>query len=147
MMKKNRLYLILVVFTLVFCFNSCLELPDKDDTSNDSRYTEDIVGRWRKASESDENPVGNYLYYVYQSDGWGYTWDEGDDFSEQETLNNYHGNGWFEWSIYGGRLTEIHHFKSSSSVSTKTYKIRQLTSNRLVKYDEAGSKEQVLTKN
>ena len=125
--------------------SSCVDIG-KIDTSKDDQYTADIVGRWRKASESDQNPSGNYLYYVYRSDGWGYTWDEGDDFTEQETLDNFHGNGWFEWSIYNATLTEKHHFKSSSAITTKTYKIRQITDTRLVKFDETGNKTQTLTR-
>lgn len=146
-MKHTKLFYSLVSAAVIICFNSCLELPDKVDTSKDDQYTSDIVGRWRKASESDYNAAGNYLYYVYQSDGWGYTWDEGDDIIESEVVNdNYHGNGWFEWSIYNARVTEKHHFRSSSAITTKTYKIQQLSDTRLSKYDEAGAKTQILTR-
>lgn len=145
-MQKRYLILPLTLILVICFFSSCLELPDKTDTSKDDQYTSDIVGRWRKASESDINPTGHYLYYVYQSDGWGYTWDEGDDFTEEETLNNYHTNGWFEWSIYNARVTEVHHFKSSSAVTTKAYKIKQLTDTQLAKYDETGNKTQLLTR-
>ena len=146
-MKHTKLFYLLVSAAVIICFNSCLELPDKVDTSKDDQYTSDIVGRWRKVSESDINPSGNYLYYVYQADGWGYTWDEGDDIIESEVVNdNYHGNGWFEWSIYNARVTEKHHFRSSSAITTKTYKIQQLSDTRLSKYDEAGAKTQILTR-
>lgn len=148
-MKSFPKYRLLTITLLigVITLNGCIELPDKIDTSKDDQYTTDIVGRWRKTSESDYNAQGNYLYYVYQADGWGYTWDEGDDISEAEVYNdNYHGNGWFEWSIYNSRLTEKHHFKSSSAITTKTYKITQLTDTQLSKFDETGNKTQRLNR-
>ena len=148
-MAKSRKYNLLsfAILFIIVTLSGCVELPDKIDTSKDDQYTSDIVGRWRKASESDYNAAGNYLYYVYLADGWGYTWDEGDDIIEKEVVEeNYHGNGWFEWSIYNARLTEKHHFKSSSAITTKTYKIRQLTDTQLSKFDETGNKTQVLNR-
>lgn len=144
-MKLNKVLILSFLFSFGLVTTSCVDKGEKEDTSHDEQYTKDIVGRWRKASE-ETSQSDKYLYYVYQADGWGYTWDEGDDVSEQEVINEYPGNGWFEWEIYNARVVEKHKFTSSSAVTTKRYKITQLTDTRLVKYDETGEKERIFTR-
>lgn len=110
-MKLNRL-LIYSVAAVIFAaiFTACT--PDGGKEFDRAL----LIGKW----ESNENQGE---FYVYESDGNGHTWDEGDDISESETQA-------FTWTLEQDILTHIHIIEMGG-VSPKTYIVTELTSNTL----------------
>ena len=112
MMKKTFLY-VLAVIAAALCLTSCQQ-PSFDETA--------LIGKWQE--------VGTQLFYTYNSDHTGKTWDEADDVTEAEAQP-------FEWSLVQSTLTQIHIMTVGGNVP-KTYTVTQLTSSKLVYEDDFG---------
>lgn len=91
---------------------SCEKLDDFDQSL--------LVGKWQSGS----------LYYRYLSNGNGYTWDEGDDVSEDEAQD-------FTWTLVQSELTHIHILEIGGTVP-KVYTVTELTSTILTYEDDFG---------
>ncbi len=103
--------------------------------------SEDLIGTWKGASEvipqSDK-----HLIYAFQEDGWGYSYDEGDDISYEDL--QHHGNGWFTWTLSGKTIKTINKMDNGGADVPINYTISQLTSSKLVM--SQGMKTYSLTK-
>ena len=117
-MSKKLLYLFgLALFS--FLIVSCEKggLFDSEDTFDESL----LHGKWKSGT----------LYYKYQPNYTGTTWDEGDDVYENEAQR-------FEWSLVKSELTQIHLMESSGAKIPKIYTITILTSTSLRYKDDFG---------
>ena len=71
---------------------------------------------------------GTQLFYVYRSDGTGYTWDEADDISEAEAQA-------FTWEVDGSEMIHIHLTETGTAEVPKYYIITALSSSELRYHD------------
>ena len=93
-----------------------------------------LVGRWEAPSQASYAEAEDKLVFVFQNedcivDGdnlgkWGYQFDEGDDVSEADVLDDgpdgsYHKNGWFGWKAGEGEI-RMAHMTSIGSAKTPT---------------------------
>ena len=105
------------------------------DTTN---YTaSDLAGTWAEES----NPQCYWVYTLSQDDTgeyyWGKTWDEAEDVSESDL--EFHGNGWFKWSIAGNKLQQLHVMDISAALVPKSYTVSSCTSTTLILKDTYGT--------
>ncbi|MBN1767891.1 MAG: hypothetical protein JXR50_07775 [Prolixibacteraceae bacterium] len=110
--------LILSVVLLVSC-------DEMDDSAFDDAL---LIGKWQSGT----------LFYTYEYDGSGATWDEGDDVHEDEAQR-------FTWTLVNAELTQIHIFESSESTVTKVYTLNTLTETNL-QYEDVFGKQFSFTK-
>ncbi len=111
-MKKALIFLmatILIGLMLVSC--------EKEDDFDESF----LIGKWESGT----------LYYRYFVDGTGYSWDEGDDVTENEAQD-------FTWTLEKSELTHIHILEIGGTVP-KVYTVTELTSTRL-RYEDGFGK-------
>lgn len=116
-MKRKPFYIALLCLCLVPLLCSCLpdeEIPDGDFDVND------LYGKW--------NQTGTRIYYVYHSDGTGYTWDEADDVLEDEAQE-------FTWEVDGSEMIHIHYTETGTARVPKHYIITSLTGSELCYHD------------
>ena len=86
-----------------------------------------LVGKWVNDSNSDD-------YYVFRSNYTGYMWDEGDDVSESEAMND--DNCAFTWALTGATLTILNSTTmTGDSAIPKVYTLKRLTETKLEYYD------------
>lgn len=124
-MKKINLLLTAVVFAAVaVIMSSCGQTEVEYDKAL-------LTGKWQDKAKTT-------LYYVYNSDGSGYTWDEADDITEDEAQK-------FTWTLEGDDLTQIHIMEMGATVP-KTYVVTNLTDTELAYKDELGGKTYTFTK-
>lgn len=123
-------FLVLIAMVMTSCFGG------GDPTYQSS----DLIGTWHGASEVE--PSSKNLIYAFQEDGWGYTYDEGDDISYEDL--QYHGNGWFTWTLSGKTIKTINKMDNEAADVPINYTISQLTSSKLVM--SQGMKNYTLTK-
>ena len=110
---RRIFYKISALFLLLFIFISCSEFGK-------SKYDEALLyGKWRSGT----------LYYKYNSNNTGYTWDTKDDVYENEAQR-------FTWSLSGSELTQIHKLETGGGEIPKVYKISELTSTKLRYFDD-----------
>ena len=80
----------------------------------------DLSGTWLE-----EYTLCYWVYTLTKDDSgeyyWGKTWDEADDVHESDL--EYHGNGWFKWSITNNNLVQIHMMNISEATVPKTYTV------------------------
>lgn len=111
-MKKTLRYLtMLVVVTLIAV--SCT----KEDVTFDQSL---LTGKWQSGT----------LFYKYQADGTGGTWDTSDDVTEAEAQA-------FTWTLVKDLLTQIHVLEIGGSVP-KIYTVTELTETSLKYHDDFG---------
>lgn len=79
-----------------------------------------LIGKWQTGT----------LFYRYFINGTGYTWDEGDDVTEDEAQN-------FTWTLVRSELTHIHILEIGGTVP-KVYTVTELTATRLRYRDDFG---------
>lgn len=108
-MKKIILLAILLITAINF--SSCGSDPTPQFEP------ELIVGTWQN----------NTLFYRYDADGTGVTWDTSDDVSEEE------GNA-FRWTINGSNLL-IEYILWTGAVDPKSYTLVTLT-NEILEYED-----------
>ncbi|HKK80899.1 MAG TPA: hypothetical protein VJ909_01540 [Prolixibacteraceae bacterium] len=114
-MKKILLYLFVSLATSAFMF-SCIEI--EEDSFDESL----LVGKWESGT----------LFYNYNYDGTGSTWDEGDDVTEEEAQE-------FTWTLVEDELTHIHIMEIGGTVP-KIYTVTKLTETTLEYEDGFGVK-------
>lgn len=110
---KRTLILLSSLFVAV-TFTACipeLPLPTADYDIND------LYGKWQSGSE----------YYVYHSDGTGYTWDEADRVYENEAQP-------FTWEVDESEMIHIHKAEMGFDVPDH-YILTELTASTLKYYD------------
>jgi hypothetical protein len=108
-MRKIIIFLMTAVLTALLLV-SCEELEEFDESL--------LIGKWESGT----------LYYRYFGDGTGYTWDEGDDVTEEEAQD-------FTWTLVESELRQNHILEIGGTVP-KIYTVLELTSTRLVYEDD-----------
>lgn len=112
-MKKYLLFLIVFVATSALMF-SCIEI--EEDSFDESL----LVGKWESGT----------LFYKYNYDGTGSTWDQADDVTEEEAQE-------FTWTLVEAELTHIHIMELGGTVP-KVYTVTKLTETTLEYEDSFG---------
>lgn len=56
--------------------------------------------------------------------------------TEEDVLNDKHGNGWFKWLLEKPQLTEIHLMSNNGGDIPKIYTITKLTDTELQYYEK-----------
>ncbi len=110
---KKLFLMSLSVLTLMFMVASCSFGGGDEEPSYDSAL---LIGKWQENS-------AKTLYYVYNSDGTGHTWDTSDDVSESEAQE-------FTWTLIKADLVQIHIMTGGQKVP-KQYTVTLLTSKSL----------------
>lgn len=111
---KRILWNVFFVLCVSVLFNSC---TTEDDTDYDEAL---LYGKWKSGT----------LYYRYDSNGNGATWDTGDDVSESEAQK-------FTWTLVKSTLRQLHIIEISGAVIPKTYTVTKLTATTLVYKDDS----------
>ena len=141
LLAKRSLFLVLSFASLrticfaVLCslfFTACGMFPGQE-----KNYTaSDLNGTWTE----DANPQCFWVYSLTKDDSgeyyWGKTWDEAEDVYESDL--EYHGNGWFKWSITNNNLVQIHMLNLKEKKVPKTYTVTSCTSTTLELKDTYG---------
>ena len=104
---------------LLFLVNSCGNETDYDQSL--------LIGKWKEGANFEK----------YNGDGTGYTWDEGDDVTEEEAQP-------FEWTLEKDQLTHIHIMENGVKIPKKQT-VTELTSSSF-KYKDAYDKSHSFTK-
>ena len=115
-MKKAasiKVFLCLLLFTALW---ACT--PD-DPTEGDFDVT-NLYGKWCQE--------GTKIYYKYNDDGTGATWDESDDVYEDEAQA-------FTWEVDGSEMIHIHLTETGTAQIPKYYIITFLSFDELDHYD------------
>lgn len=100
-----------------------------EDEETESSYNQALlIGKWVTSGVNNANT----LYYRYDSDGNGATWDTDDDVLESEAQA-------FTWTLSGSTLTQIHILEINGSGVPKVYTVTSLTSTSLVYKDDYGT--------
>lgn len=94
---------------------SCIEIGD--DPFDESM----LIGKWQSGT----------LFYTYNYDGSGATWDEGDDVTEDEAQK-------FTWTLVDAELMHIHIMEMGESGVPKLYTLNKLTQTTLEYEDSFG---------
>lgn len=108
--------ILLLLTTLTSCLPEDL-LPPADFDIND------LYGKWESGTE----------YYVYRSNGTGYTWDEGDGVTEDEAQP-------FTWEVDESEMIHIHKMEMGADIPMY-YIITELTAYSLKYYDAYNSND------
>ncbi len=111
---KKAVYCLVVVFLGTAFFPSCVKEESFDEKL--------LIGKW----------VSGTLYYKYNSDGTGATWDTSDDVTEEEAQE-------FEWTLIDSELRQLHIMEMGPKIP-KTYTVTELTTSRL-RYKDSFGKE------
>lgn len=109
-MKRQISYLLSAVLLSAF-FISC----EKDEEFFEEEL---LIGKWRSET----------LYYRYDDDYTGVTWDTSDDVTEEEAQK-------FEWKLIKADMTHIHLMELGGKVP-KYYTVTELTATTLKYKDE-----------
>ncbi|MDA3879525.1 MAG: hypothetical protein PF436_03985 [Prolixibacteraceae bacterium] len=113
-MKKILSILMLCVVSSALMV-SCIEI--EDDPFDESL----LIGKWQSGT----------LFYKYNYDGSGATWDEGDDVMEDEAQE-------FTWTLVATELTQIHIMEIGENGVPKRYTVTKLTETTLAYEDSFG---------
>jgi len=114
---KSLLVLVTVALTMIAC------MPEED------MFDETLLlGKWKTGT----------LYYRYDDDYTGATWDTADDITEAEAQP-------FEWKLVRAELTHIHIMEMGGKVP-KVYTVTELTTTTLKYRDDLTGKLEVFTK-
>lgn len=81
-----------------------------------------IIGLWRSGS----------MYYRYNEDGTGRTWDAAEDINESEA-------SLFNWTVEKNLFTHLHQMEIGGVIIPKQYRITQLNLQTLAYEDEFGT--------
>lgn len=111
-MKKKIFYLFAIVIASVLVV-SCIDIFEPFDDSL-------LIGKWQSGT----------VYYSYNIDGSGKTWDEADDVKEDEAQS-------FSWTLVESELTHIHIMEMGGTVP-KVYTVTELTATTLKYKDDFG---------
>lgn len=81
-------------------------------------------GKWQLTAENGKDKLARGEYWVYRSNGTGYTWVEEDDISEDEAQE-------FTWELDSDQLMQLHF----GGATPKTYTVTTLTASTMKYYD------------
>jgi hypothetical protein len=110
---KRTVFYIAFCLTIAFLVVSCEKEPEFFDEAL-------LIGKWQSGT----------LFYRYQTDGSGTTWDEADDVTEEE-------GQLFTWTLVESELTHIHILEIGGTVP-KIYTVTELTASTLSYRDDFG---------
>jgi len=110
-MKKYKISLVATIL-IALMLASCEKESDFDKSL--------LTGKWQSGT----------LFYRYFVNGTGYSWDEGDDVSEDEAQD-------FTWTLVESELTHIHILEIGGTVP-RVYTVTELSSTRLRYRDDFG---------
>ncbi len=113
-MKKALYFLIPCILVSLF-FTSC---GKEEEESFDESL---LIGKW----------VSGTLFYRYDSDGTGGTWDTDDDVTEEEAQP-------FTWTLEKSTLTHIHIMEEMGGNVPRVYTVKELTAEKLRYVDDFG---------
>jgi hypothetical protein len=112
MMKKTLIYLGMLAIITFFAVSCTKEPVTYDQTL--------LTGKWQSGT----------LFYKYQANGTGGTWDTADNVTEAEAQA-------FTWTLVNDLLTQIHVLEMGGSVP-KIYTVTELTATSLKYKDDFG---------
>ena len=115
-MKKTASFTFFPVLPLFAALCACT--PD-DPTEGDFEI-DNLYGKWCQE--------GTHIYYRYNEDGTGCTWDESDDVFEDEAQA-------FTWEVDGSEMIHIHLTETGTAQVPKYYIITHLSFDELDYYD------------
>ena len=113
---KKHWYRMLAALCLLPFFCACL--PEDDPPYEFD--TDLLPGKWLLDD--------SMLYYRYNEDGTGCTWDEADDITEDEAQP-------FTWEVDGNQMIHLHITETGTAQVPKYYILTQLTDSRLCYHD------------
>lgn len=111
----------LTIYTLFLLFSLSACQPNEELPTVEYDIT-DLYGKWESGTE----------YYVYNSNGTGYTWDEGEGVYEEEAQP-------FTWEVDESEMIHVHKMEMGGDVPMY-YIITELTSSTLRYYDAYNEK-------
>lgn len=114
MNRKSIIRLTLASFFILFSLTACAPDPVLPTVEYDIT---DLYGKWVSGTE----------YYVYNPNGTGYTWDEGDGVYEEEAQL-------FTWEVDESEMIHVHKMEMGGDVPMY-YIITELTAETLKYYD------------
>ncbi len=132
-MRKKIIVAVSVVFGVValavggyWYYNYQLHVYDPEmlepEVFEDVEYDTDLlIGLWQSGS----------VFYRFDYDGVGRTWDSADDILEEEAPI-------FEWQLDHSRFTHLHNMELNGTIP-KTYRLTQLDLQTLVFEDDFGN--------
>lgn len=130
-MKKRYVFVLLAALGL--CLTGCEILGGEEDPKE-----ADLYGRWEAPSNlGPGNIVFVFMDETCENAGttygkWGYTYDEGDDVHLDDVVNeDFHGNGWFGWTLSGKKIQTYQMHTASEAVDPFTYEIISLSGNQM----------------
>lgn len=144
MMKRFKLACIAL---MAICLTGCDIFGDKPVSVNEA----DLIGRWEAPSKKGE---GNIVFMFgeepCEEEGFagykiGYTYDEGDDVTLEDLMEDYLGNGWFAWKLNGSDINTYQMMNISSGVTPTTYHISSFKEGTMTMRDGNGGKTYTLT--
>lgn len=112
----------------------------KKDTEIGTRAQ--LIGRWVGQSTITSGLVHFVFLDEAASEGyaWGYTWDEGDDESEEYIISEtYHKHGWYQWKKENTYLRMIHMTNLGDATSAIDQELYELTDSKL-SFNDAGTR-------
>jgi hypothetical protein len=109
----KKIYLTVMIILTAMVTGSCDKLVSFDSLL--------LVGKWQSGT----------LFDRYFANGTGYSWDEGEDVSEDEAQK-------FEWTLLESELTRLEHMEISNVRIPVIYTVTELTSTRLTYEDGFG---------
>lgn len=112
----------LTIYTLFLLFSLSACQPNEELPTVEYDIT-DLYGKWESGTE----------YYVYNSNGTGYTWDEGEGVYEEEAQP-------FTWEVDESEMIHVHKMEMGGDVPMY-YIITELTSSTLRYYDAYNEKD------
>lgn len=120
---------VLAALCLLPLFCACIPI----DINTDEEYDTTLLpGKWQQ----DDTQV----FYRYNADGTGCTWDEADDITEEEAQP-------FTWEVDGSEMIHIHLTETGTAEVPKYYILTRLTESELRYYDAyVTSKKYTFTK-
>lgn len=121
-MKKFKFLLISVI---ALAFTSCFN--NNEDVEFDKNL---LIGKWSRPSDL----TSGEDFYRYDANGYGATWDTGDDATEEDGQR-------FRWTLEHADLTHIHIIEMTGKEAIpKVYTVTELTATTLVYEDAFGKK-------
>lgn len=120
MNTKSIIRLTLANLFMLFAFTACIPEPVLPTADFDIT---DLYGKWESGTE----------YYIYNSNGTGYTWDEGDGVYEDEAQL-------FTWEVDESEMIHVHKMEMGGDVPMY-YIITELTESTLRYYDAYNEKD------
>lgn len=117
---KSIIRLTFTNLCLLFAFTACTPEQVLPEANFDIT---DLYGKWESGTE----------YYVYKSNGTGYTWDEGDGVYEEEAQA-------FTWEVDESEMIHVHKMEMGGDVPMY-YIITELTESSLKYYDAYNEKD------